>query len=145
MISTIFDGRPVWYEPSITLGVVGYGTMDATNTAATSDRLEYRLGKYSVDIRHNLLSINNIQQLTKSVINCYKDQVLVNDIRGDYATISLYPSTWGIALVTNTLNGAFAEVQHIMISKIMREGIDLKNYGEIDKIFNNALAQRGRL
>ena len=134
---TIFDGRRIWLKPQpveVSVYDIDDGLMPQRN-----NHIEYELKSYSASIRHRLLSIRNIQRLVASRIDCYKNQVLVTDIRGDYAMIDIYVKKWGIALIPNTLNSIFGEVQHLMIEKMLRDQIHPEHYNKIDEIFDTVL------
>jgi len=134
---TIFDGRKIWLKPVLPMVSLGLGT--AVCNTVKNDRIEYELNSYTATIRHRLLSIRNIQKLVYNNLNCYKNQVLVTDIRGEYAHIDIYVKKWGIALVQNTLNAVFSEVQHRMIEEMMRNRVSQENYNKIDEIFEHVL------
>ena len=134
---TIFDGRRYWYKPqSPELHCVG---ISDGSIPPKDEKIEYELKTYNATIRHRLLSIRNIQRLVSSRIDCFSDQVLVKDIRGEYALIDIYVKKFGIALIPNTLNSVFEEVQHRMIDEMMRNQIHPEHYNKIDEIFEKVL------
>jgi len=134
---TIFDGRRYWYKAKL----IELSCSDSSDGSMPpkDDKIEYELKSYSATIRHRLLSIRNIQRLVSSRIDCFKGQVLVKDIRGEYAMIDIYVKRFGIALIPNTLNSLFDEVQHLMIERMMREQIPPEHYDKIDEIFESVL------